>query len=137
MENVQVIDNVLTIQQMVQATGLSAHTLRYYERAGLMSVQVRRDDANGYRSYTRQHVSWIEFIKRLRTTGMPIRDIRRYTKLIQQGDQTMPERLQLLKQHRNRVEAHLREEERHLAAITHKIDIYEQQSRTCDEDLIP
>ncbi len=116
-----------TIQQMAQATGLSAHTLRYYERAGLMMQHVERDEANGYRSYSHQHVAWIEFLKRLRATGMPIRDIQRYTELLRQGEQTMPERLQLLKQHQSRVEEHLKEVEHHLEAIISKIAYYEQQ----------
>jgi DNA-binding transcriptional MerR regulator len=132
----QVVDQVLTIQQMVQATGLSAHTLRYYERAGLMQ-QVERNDTNGYRAYTRQHIDWVEFIKRLRATGMPIRDIQNYTELILQGEQTVLDRMHLLKQHRHRVETHLLEVSQHLAAITKKIAYYEQQSdqnqfMTCD-----
>jgi DNA-binding transcriptional MerR regulator len=68
------------------------------------------------------------FLKRLRATGMPIREIRRYTELVDQGEQTMPERLHLLKEHQSRVEAHLREVEQHLEAITAKIAYYEQQS---------
>jgi DNA-binding transcriptional MerR regulator len=124
----QVMEQELNIQQMVQATGLSAHTLRYYERAGLMIEHVGRDEGNGYRSYSREHVAWIEFLKRLRATGMPIRDIQRYTELVRQGEHTMPARLQLLKQHQGRVEEHLKEVEQHLEAITTKIAYYEQQS---------
>lgn len=123
----QAMGSSLTIQQMAQITGLSAHTLRYYERAHLMKYRVGRDEVNGYRVYTWQHVDWIEFIKRLRATGMPIRDIQRYTKLIHQGEETASERLQLLKQHRKRVEAHYLETEQHLAAITTKIACYEQE----------
>src|SRR5450432_892986 len=136
----QIMEKELNIQQMVQATGLSAHTLRYYERAGLMREHVERDEGNGYRSYTPQHVAWIEFLKRLRPTGMPIRDIQRYTELVRQGEQTMPERLQLLKQHQSRVEEHMQEVEHHLEAITLKITRYEQQFNqhqplSCDESL--
>lgn len=121
------LDDVFTIQQMAQATGLSAHTLRYYERAGLMKHQIGRDETNGYRVYTRQHLDWIEFIKRLRATGMPIRDIQRYTELIHKGEQTAPERLRLLKQHRKQVETHRLEIEQHLVAITEKIACYEHE----------
>jgi DNA-binding transcriptional MerR regulator len=127
MEKLRVMDDVLTIQQVAQITGLSAHTLRYYERAGLMRLHVGRDDANGYRFYTREHVTWIEFIKRLRATGMPIRDIQRYTELLRQGEQTVAERIQLLKEHRSRVEEHLSEVEHYLSAITKKIAYYEHQ----------
>jgi DNA-binding transcriptional MerR regulator len=124
---VQIKEQELTIQQMVEATGLSAHTLRYYERAGLMLPQVERDEGNGYRAYTMEHVRWIAFIKRLRTTGMPIRDIQRYTELLREGDLTMLERMQLLKGHRMRVEERLHEEQQHLDAINTKIAYYEEQ----------
>lgn len=96
MEQLQVREQAFNIQQMAQVTGLSAHTLRYYERAGLMLERVERDEENGYRSYSQEDVVWIEFLKRLRATGMPIREIHRYTELVRQGGQIMPERLQLL-----------------------------------------
>jgi DNA-binding transcriptional MerR regulator len=127
MQELQVRDELLTIQQMAQVSGLSAHTLRYYERAGLMKQRVGRDNANGYRHYTQQDVNWIEFIKRLRATGMPIRDVQRYTELLRQGDETVAARLQLLKQHRQQVEEHLSEVEQHLSAINTKITYYEQE----------
>src|SRR5262245_3241534 len=129
MQQRQAREQALNIQQMAQATGLSAHTLRYYERAGLMRPQVGRDEGSGYRSYSQEHVAWIEFLKRLRATGMPIREIHRYTELVGQGEQTMPARLHLLKEHQSRVEQHLREVEQHLEAITAKIEYYEQQSQ--------
>jgi DNA-binding transcriptional MerR regulator len=105
-----------------------------------MIEHVRRDDGNGYRSYSHQHVAWIEFLKRLRATGMPIRDIQRYTELLRQGEQTVPERLQLLKQHQSRVEQHLKEVEQHLEAISSKIAYHEQvhcqhQPVSCSESL--
>jgi len=126
MEALQIKDEVLTIQQMAEVSGLSAHTLRYYERAGLMIQSVGRDAA-GYRYYTRADVTWIEFLKRLRATGMPIHDILRYTELCRQGEHTLSARLQLLKQHRSRVEEHLSEVQHHLSAITNKIAYYEEQ----------
>jgi DNA-binding transcriptional MerR regulator len=126
MANVQVMDDVFTIQQMVQITGLSAHTLRYYERAGLM-LSVGRDDSSGYRYYTHQDVEWIGFIKRLRATGMPIRDVQRYTDLLRRGDETIAARLQLLKEHRQHVKEQQDEVERHLSAIDKKIMHYEQR----------
>lgn len=126
MEQLQVREQTLNVQQMAQITGLSTHTLRYYERAGLMLERVEREKGNGYRSYSQQDVAWIEFLKRLRATGMPIRDIQRYTDLLRQGDQTLPERLQLLKEHQNRVEEHLKEVESHLQVIRFKVTCYEQ-----------
>ncbi len=136
----QVMEKAFTIQQMAQATELSTHTLRYYERAGLMLQQVGRDEGNGYRFYSQEDVVWIEFLKRLRATGMPIREISRYTELLRQGEQTMPERLQLLKHHQRQVEEHLKEVARHLEVITFKIACYEQlhpqyQAGSSDEHL--
>ena len=113
----------LSIQQMVIATGLSAHTLRYYERIGL--IQPGRDHSSGYRSYTEQDVNVIEFIKRLRATGMPVREMVHYTDLLRQGETTIAARLDLLKQHRRRVEDAQREADQHLAAITAKIAYYQ------------
>jgi len=125
MEQQPIIEQALTIQQMAQATGLSAHTLRYYERAGLMLQPVKRKEASGYRSYRLQDVAWIELLKHLRATGMPIRTLQRYAQLLRQGEQTIPERLQLLNQHQNRVEAQLQEVQHHLEVITRKIASYE------------
>ena len=72
---------------------------------------------------------------------MPIRDIQRYTELLRRGEQTIPERLQLLKQHQSRVEEHLKEVEQHLEAITSKIAYYQKfhcqhQSVSCGESLL-
>ena len=129
-------EQVFTVQQMARATGISAHTLRYYERAGLMQP-AGRNDANGHRAYTSRHIGWIQFIKRLRATGMPIRDIQRYTRLILEGEQTVPDRMELLQQHQARVEAHLAEVSQHLAAITAKIAYYEQQAGQQQAQAIP
>ncbi len=134
MEELQVGEELLTIQQMAQVSGLSAHTLRYYERVGLMRQRVGRDDANGYRYYTRQDLTWIEFIKHLRATGMPIRDVHHFIDLLRQGDRNTSARLQLLEQHRLRVEEHLKETEQHLFAINEKIAHYEQQQMQQDID---
>jgi DNA-binding transcriptional MerR regulator len=122
----QIMEDALNIQQMALVTGLSAHTLRYYERAGLMRRRIGRNDTNQYRYYTQQDVSWLTFIKRLRATGMPIREIQRYTELVRQGDQTAPERMNLLRQHQKRVQEQLKEVQEHLTAITNKIAYYEQ-----------
>jgi DNA-binding transcriptional MerR regulator len=116
----------LTIAQAAAETGLTAHTLRYYERDGLMLGSVDRSTA-GHRRYTQRDLSWIEMITRLRATGMPIRDVRRYAELVRAGAGNEAERLDLLKSHRERVEAQLSEVTSHLRAIDHKIGLYEGQ----------
>jgi DNA-binding transcriptional MerR regulator len=116
----------LTIAQAAAQTGLTAHTLRYYERDGLMLASVDRS-TSGHRRYSEHDLTWIELITRLRSTGMPIRDVRRYAALVRDGSGNEAERLALLKAHRERVEAQLAEVTSHLRAIDHKIGIYEGQ----------
>ncbi|RNM13535.1 MerR family transcriptional regulator [Nocardioides pocheonensis] len=114
----------LTIAQAAERTGLTAHTLRYYERDGLMLGSVERA-GSGHRRYTDQDLTWIQMITRLRATGMPIRDVRRYAALVRAGDGNEAERLALLLAHRRRVEEQLAQITGHLRAIDHKIGIYE------------
>lgn len=114
----------LTIAQAAEISGLTTHTLRYYERDGLMLSAVDRS-ASGHRRYSERDLTWIELITRLRSTGMPIRDVRRYAALVRAGDGNEHERLALLKGHREQVEAQLAEVTGHLRAIDHKIGIYE------------
>ena len=114
----------LTIAEAAGRTGLTADTLRYYERDGLMLASVLRS-TSGHRRYSESDLSWITMITRLRATGMPIRDVRRYAELVRHGVGNEAERLDLLKAHRARVEAELVEVTAHLRAIDHKIGIYE------------
>ena len=114
----------LTIAQMAEATGLSTHTLRYYEREGLMFAPVDRASSS-HRRYTEADVAWVGFLTKLRSTGMPIRDVRRYVELVRAGDATMPERRELLVTHRQRVLAQLEDVTASLAAIDRKITLYE------------
>ena len=114
----------LSIAEAAEATGLTTHTLRYYERDGLLLGAVERSAA-GHRRYTERDLSWIAMITRLRSTGMPVRDVRRYAALVRAGDGNEDERLDLLRGHRTRVEEQLREVTSHLRALDHKIDLYE------------
>ena len=114
----------LTIARMAEVTGLSTHTLRYYEREGLMFAPVDRASSS-HRRYTEADVAWVGFLTKLRSTGMPIRDVRRYVELVRAGDATMPERRELLVAHRRRVLAQLEDVTASLAAIDRKITLYE------------
>lgn len=114
----------LTIQEVTRATGLSAHTLRYYERIGLIHPIERQE--NTRRCYTSDDVGWINFLLKLRATGMSIRDMQRYAELQRQGDETLPERLEMLKSLRDQVEAHIDELNEHLKLIHYKIEVYGQ-----------
>lgn len=113
---------LLTIQDVAEATGLSVHTLRYYERIGLIHSIGRAQ--NTHRRYSMDDVGWIEFLKKLRATGMPIHQMQRYAELQRMGDETLPERLEMLKELRRSVEAHLAELQEHLKIIQYKIELY-------------
>ena len=112
----------LTISDAARVTGLSAHTLRYYERAGLM-MDVDRAQSS-HRRYTDSDLGWIELITKLRATGMPIRKVREYADLVRAGAGNEAERFALLQEHRDEVQAHLDETRRNLEAIDRKIAFY-------------
>lgn len=119
----------LTIAEAAERTGLTTHTLRYYERDGLMLREVDRS-ATGHRRYTEQDLGWIELLTCLRGTGMPISDVRRYAALVRAGDGNETERLELLREHRRRVLAELARVQEHLGAIDRKIGIYVDKLET-------
>lgn len=113
----------LTIQQVAEATGLSTHTLRYYERIGLIHTIDRAQ--NTHRRYTMDDVGWIEFLNKLRATGMSIQQMQRYAELQRQGDDTLPERVDMLRMLQQEAEAHIAEVREHLKLIRYKIGLYE------------
>jgi DNA-binding transcriptional MerR regulator len=114
----------LTISEAARASGLSAHTLRYYERTGLLEPVSRAE--NGHRRYREADLQQIRFLSKLRATGMPIREVRRYAELVKAGDATNEERLALLEAHRDVVLAGLEETTRNLELIEWKIDFYKE-----------
>jgi DNA-binding transcriptional MerR regulator len=113
----------LTIAEAAERTGLTTHTLRYYERDGLMLRDVDRS-ATGHRRYTEQDLTWINLLTCLRGTGMPISEVRRYAALVRAGGGNELDRLDVLRAHRRRVLAELARVQEHLGAIDRKIGIY-------------
>ena len=114
----------LTIAEAAECTGLTTHTLRYYERDGLMAHAVARS-SSGHRVYFAPDLVWITMLTRLRATGMPIREVRAYAALCRDGDGNEAARLELLRAHRARVLAQLSEVTEHLGAIDNKIGMYQ------------
>jgi len=119
-------DTVRSISQVAEITGLSTHTLRYYEREGLMLTPVDRASSS-HRRYGDADVGWVEFLTKLRRTAMPIAEVRRYVELVRQGDLTTSDRLELLRQHRVSVLGEIAEMKKSLAAIDFKIALYEDK----------
>ncbi|UIJ71911.1 MerR family transcriptional regulator [Aurantimonas sp. HBX-1] len=112
----------MKIGELARRSGLSAHTLRYYERIGLLPYADR--DRSGQRDYDAAILTWIEFLGRLKTTGMPISQMLRYAALRAEGDATGPARRQMLEDHRERVRTHVAELQACLLVLDTKIAGY-------------
>jgi DNA-binding transcriptional MerR regulator len=123
----------LSIAEAARRTGVSVHTLRYYERAGLVVTAVDRT-AGGRRRYRQLDLNWITVCARLRATGMPIKTIRRYAELVSAGRGNERERLALMEAHRADVVARLAEVQENLKIIDHKIDVYRGRLAAGDAD---
>ena len=121
-----ITDARLAISEVADVTGLSTHTLRYYEREGLMLAPVDRDSST-HRRYSQADVTWVGFLTKLRATGMPITTVREYTDLVRQGKVTSADRLELLEHHRAAVLAQLAEITQSLEAIDAKITLYREE----------
>lgn len=117
---------LIGIGEAAAAAGITAHTLRYYEREGLMLEPPERASST-HRRYSPRDLQWISLLTKLRATGMPIRDMRRYAELVRAGEGNEAERLALLSEHRQAVLAQLAEVKDNLAAIDRKIVIYQEK----------
>ncbi len=111
-----------TISEVVAHTGLSAHTLRWYERIGLMPHVDRSH--TGQRRYRNTDLNWLEFVGKLRLTGMPVADMVRYAELAREGEHTYADRLALLVAHREDVRHRIAELQDSLAVLDYKIGFY-------------
>ena len=116
-------DEGLSIETAAEVTGVSRHTLRYYERIGLLPP-VRRAPS-GHRRYSEDDLGWVRFLTLLRRTGMSIHDTQRFVELTRAGDHTIADRVEVLTAHRDRLVAELAELGVFLEAIEMKIDIYQ------------
>ena len=115
---------MLSIQRAAAETGLSPDTLRYYERIGVLPGVAR--SPSGHRRYAEGDIGWIKLVQCLRATGMPIEDLHQYAVLVQQGDGTAEQRLQLLEAHRKRINDEMQELTTALELVNRKIDGYDQ-----------
>lgn len=114
----------MLISEFSKATGISAYTLRYYEKKGLL--RVKRDHA-GRRDYSEDDIEWVRFLKRLKDTGMLLRDIRHYSGLRYQGDGTLAERMAMLARHRESVLEEQKKWDGYLRNLDQKISIYQEK----------
>lgn len=114
----------MNIKTVAEQTGLSAYTLRYYEKNDIIFGVERTN--SGHRLYTQKHLDWILFVKKLKTTGMTISDIKKYALLVQQGPNSTNDRLTLMKVHKSKIKTKQKELQTSLELINDKIDCYKK-----------
>lgn len=117
-----------SIQEVSKKTGLTAHTLRYYEKEGLLSGVGRSQ--GGFRQYTDEDLERLGLICCLKNTGMSIQEIARFVQLTHEGDHTLKERVELLQAHRERVLEKMEEMQKHLDKVTWKLNFFSEKLRT-------
>ncbi len=110
-----------SISQMAERFGLEPHTLRFYEKEGIVTPERTE---SGIRRYTEENVAQLEMAMCLKSTGMPLRDIKRYFDLVNEGDGTLDQRLEIFMDHRRHVQEEIEELQRHLCKIERKIQWY-------------
>ena len=120
-----------SIGEFSKVTGLGIHTLRYYEHENLI-IPLR--NASNRRRYSEKDIAWISFIKRLKATGMPIKEIKKYAALRAKGDVTLSERMEMLIQHRQSLNEQIRQLQEHEAMLDEKIAFYRQEIEGHRED---
>ncbi len=114
-----------SIQEVSEKTGLSAHTLRYYEKEGLLSAIERSQ--GGFRQYSDEDLERLGLILCLKNTGMSIQEIARFVQLTHEGDHTLEERVELLRAHREQVIARMAEMQSHLDKVTWKLNFFTEK----------
>ena len=112
-----------TISEVAGFTSVSIDTLRYYERIGLIHRVDRL--SNTHRSYTESDILWIQFLLKLRATGISIQQMLLYARLQRVGEATLGERIAMLKGHHEHVETSIQQMQECLAILDYKITLYE------------
>ncbi|NSC21576.1 MerR family transcriptional regulator [Streptomyces albus subsp. chlorinus] len=115
-----------TISEVAATTGLSAHTLRWYERIGLMPHVDRSH--TGQRRFSNRDLDWLDLVGKLRRTGMTVADMVRYAELVREGERTFPERQALLEETRRDVLERIAELRDTLEVLDYKIDHYSRKT---------
>ncbi len=113
-----------SIGQVAKKTGLTAHTLRYYEKVGLLPFV--KKSGSGLRVFSDDDLSWLSMIECLKDTGMSLKGIKQYIDWFIEGDATLRQRLKMFKSQRERVEKQMKMLNHHLEKIDYKIALYEK-----------
>jgi MerR family transcriptional regulator, aldehyde-responsive regulator len=125
----------MKIAEVSEHTGISSDTLRYYERIGLIWPVNR--NPSGIRDYTDLDLRRVEFIKCMRSAGLPVEVLIEYVGLVQQGDGTIEARKEILKEQRELLLARMKEMQKTLEILDHKIQLYENAVLKKEKQMIP
>ena len=112
----------MTISDIALKTGLSDHTLRYYEKVGIIPPVKR--GSSGQRVFSDDDLGWIDFLLCLKSTGLSIQDIRYFISLCDSGDSTIPDRVEVLEKHREKIEEQINDLKEMRGKIDYKINYY-------------
>jgi DNA-binding transcriptional MerR regulator len=126
------MESNLTITEVAKRTGLTAYTLRYYERIGLISSVARA--TGGQRRYAASDMDWLDFLLRLRATGMPIQGMQAFASLRSEGNATAAERREMLETHHAAVMAQVRALQQSEKVLRAKIAHYRQIEHALSKD---
>ncbi|WP_219834225.1 MerR family transcriptional regulator [Paenibacillus sp. R14(2021)] len=113
---------MFTIGQVAKEAGLNIGAIRFYERKGLLEPAARSEKNN--RLYTENELNWLVFIKCLRKTGMGVEDIKQYYEMVKTGTTTLPQRIKLIQDQKQKLLGDMEEKKAQLAHLEHKIDRY-------------
>ena len=119
------MDKTYSTQQMATITGISVHTLRYYEKINLLHDIVR--DVNGYRRFSKVDVEWVGFLRQLKATGMSLAEMQLFAELRRQGNHTARQRREMLESHRLKVVDQIEKLHDCLRIIDFKIERHRQK----------
>ena len=125
----------MKIMEVSEQYGISSDTLRYYERIGLIPPVHRKE--SGIRDYNELDLRRVEFIKCMRSAGLPVEVLIEYVGLVQQGDKTIEARKEILKEQRKLLAARMKEMQKTLDVLNHKIDVYENAVLKKEKEMIP
>ena len=125
----------MKIAEVSERYGLSADTLRYYERVGLIPPVTRND--GGIRDYNELDLRRVDFIKCMRSAGLPIEVLIEYVGLVQRGDKTIKARKEILKEQRELLVSKMKEMQKTLDILDHKIEVYENAVLKKEKKMIP
>ena len=123
----------MTISEVSKKCNISADTLRYYEKAGLISYINRTD--GGIRNYTEQDCAQIEFIKCMRSAGLSIEVLKKYFDLFSKGKRTLNARRDLLATEREKLKKHLMELQDTIKRLDYKISVYDKALKSKNKEL--